>query len=161
MQAAVRFGNMFSPAFRAQYLQFRDDPRVYWLIRCENQAESGTRAHSQPLELKFDAHGHVTHAGEVSYIPRFVGVTEQAKLIAHEGGHLGEEVSTGRTIQDRYRSHDNGVFLNNAAGENHYESRQVLAFERLVADELRRSDAMLPVSRPLIMNMLDLTPAQR
>jgi RHS repeat-associated protein len=158
MQAAVTYGNRFSPSFRSQYVQLRDDHRVYWLIQGEHRAKAGTRAHSTTLELKTDETGAILHAGELSFIPRFLDEAMQAQLIGHEGNHLAEEISTGHSIQDRFKNHDKGVILNPAAGPNAYESSQVLVFERVVSQELRSGTEMLPEPKPLIRDAAELTP---
>ncbi|HEV7767311.1 MAG TPA: RHS repeat-associated core domain-containing protein [Thermoanaerobaculia bacterium] len=160
MQSAVNHGRKHSVAFATMYNRLAGDSRVYWLIRPANSAKPGTRADSTQQPPQVDAQGRVTRVVSFSDIPTFNALDVKTKLVAHEGAHITEILDTNKTLAQRVKAGEAGVYPNSAAGPNAFESTNAKQFEQLVGTELASGDTVLEITRD-VTDLLNNSPGVR
>jgi RHS repeat-associated protein len=159
-QDAVDWGLQHSVTFRENYMKVQAATNLLWRAHQEMQALTGTRGHTTAtLPPIVDRNGVITTTIQDTYVPQHLSLQQRAEIIAHEIAHQIELLQTNLTLKQRYERHDPGVWLNQAAGPNAYESQYALDVERTARNEMNAqgNTPLVPWGRDLLSIYLQET----
>jgi RHS repeat-associated protein len=128
MQPAITEGLKKSPEFKRLYERLAEDNRVHAKFNLNAQKRTGSRIGT---DMKISHSGsEVVKVDATIVVP--VGSADKVPEVGHEFKHVEEILDTGKTLEERYRDHDESV-KRNATG---YESDAALATEEEIRTQM-------------------------